>query len=204
MQSYDWASWLAEYNRELFAQLDRDPPPSDALRYADVDDTVLRSRWLGYSGATDQQLAHVESHLGVLLPPSYRAFLQVSNGWRQPEQFIPRLWSTNDIAWFHVRHQSTIDIWTSNYVEIISDDEYYVYGDGQDSTSLRVEYLKTALEISQQEYAGMAIYLLNPQVITDAGEWEAWVFAHWLPGANRYPSFWDLMQAERAIANMRA
>jgi hypothetical protein len=26
-----------------------------------------------------------------------------------------------------------------------------------------------------------------------SGEWEAWYFAPWMPGANRYRSFWDLM-----------
>jgi hypothetical protein len=29
------------------------------------------------------------------------------------------------------------------------------------------------------------------------GEWEALYFAHWIPGAERYSSFWELMQAER-------
>lgn len=38
-----------------------------------------------------------------------------------------------------------------------------------------------------------AVYLLNPQVLTEDGEWEAWSFAAWLPGAVRFPSFWDLI-----------
>ena len=41
-----------------------------------------------------------------------------------------------------------------------------------------------------------AIYLLNPKVVTPDGEWEAWFFANWLPGAARYRSFVELMQAE--------
>lgn len=40
------------------------------------------------------------------------------------------------------------------------------------------------------------VYLLNPRVVTPDGEWEAWYFAHWLPGAVRYRSFWDLMNDE--------
>jgi hypothetical protein len=39
--------------------------------------------------------------------------------------------------------------------------------------------------------------LLNPNIVTPDGEWEALYFAHWIPGADRYPSFWELMQAER-------
>lgn len=45
-----------------------------------------------------------------------------------------------------------------------------------------------------------AIYVLNPQIVTPEGEWEAWLFADWLPGAARYRSFQDLMQAEYAQA----
>ncbi|MER6977287.1 hypothetical protein [Streptomyces carpinensis] len=40
------------------------------------------------------------------------------------------------------------------------------------------------------------VYLLNPCVVTSDGEWEAWYLAHWLPGAVRYRSFWDLMNDE--------
>jgi hypothetical protein len=56
--------------------------------------------------------------------------------------------------------------------------------------------LRTALEIS--DWGDSAICLLNPQVVTPEGDWEAWFFANWLPGANRYRSFWELMQAEYA------
>ena len=41
-----------------------------------------------------------------------------------------------------------------------------------------------------------SIYLLNPQVVTAAGEWEAWFLADYLGGADRYPSFQALMEAE--------
>lgn len=44
--------------------------------------------------------------------------------------------------------------------------------------------------------SGSGLYLLNPRIVTAEGEWEAWFFAHWLPGANRYRSFWELMQGE--------
>ena len=50
------------------------------------------------------------------------------------------------------------------------------------------------LEISDE--SDSAIYLLNPEVVTAEGEWEAWLFANWLPGASRYRSFAELMEAE--------
>ncbi len=54
--------------------------------------------------------------------------------------------------------------------------------------------LATAIEISD---VADGVLLLNPQVVSDDGEMDAWFFAAWLPGATRYPSFWELMQGER-------
>jgi hypothetical protein len=34
-------------------------------------------------------------------------------------------------------------------------------------------------------------------VVFADGEWEAWFFANWLPGASRYRSFAEMMEAER-------
>ena len=43
------------------------------------------------------------------------------------------------------------------------------------------------------------IYVLNPLVVAPDGEWEAWRFANWIPGAERFPSFELLMRAEHAL-----
>jgi HEAT repeat protein len=40
------------------------------------------------------------------------------------------------------------------------------------------------------------MYLLNPMVVTEDCEWEAWLSADWLPGVIRYPSFAHLMLDE--------
>jgi hypothetical protein len=167
---------------------------------------VIESGWFGYPGATEEQIAQAEARLGTALPPSYRAFLTITNGWRQTTPFINRLWSTEEIDWFNVRHQKWLDALleksgylstpsdTNSSAPSIPDEEYFVYGDEQDCSKIRVEYLQTALEISQRGEA--AIYLLNPQIVTETGEWEAWFLGDWLPGADRYRSFQDMMQAE--------
>ncbi len=51
------------------------------------------------------------------------------------------------------------------------------------------------LEIS--DVGDSAIYLLNPQIVTADGEWQAWLFSNWNPGAVRHRSFQELMVAER-------
>jgi hypothetical protein len=41
----------------------------------------------------------------------------------------------------------------------------------------------------------MRLLLLNPAKVDAAGEFEAWDFAPWYPGAYRYPSFGHLLAA---------
>ncbi|MDP9310171.1 MAG: SMI1/KNR4 family protein [Chloroflexota bacterium] len=181
MVSFDWEHWLMHWNTLLFEHFQPDAYGPDYLTKADLSPEVLATGWFGYPPATPAQLATTEARLGIALPPSYRAFLQTSNGWRQPGWFVSRLWAVDNVEWFHVRHQHDwIEPWR------IGEEEYAVDGEAQT--------LRTALEIS--DVGDAAVYLLNPHVITADNEWEAWFFASWVPGSIRYPSFWDLMQAE--------
>jgi len=199
MSSFDWESFLKRWSQETIDAIghDRNELPPE----------VLKSGWLGYPGATEQQITRVEARLGTILPPSYHAFLKITNGWRQTSLFSNKLWSIDDIKWFAVRHQAWIDaFWKKSEhppsesfnakapSPSIADVDYFVYGNEQDCSKIRVEYLQAALEISQ--HGDGAIYLLNPQVVTPDGEWEAWFFGDWLPGVDRYRSFQDMMQAE--------
>jgi hypothetical protein len=192
MPIYDWRPFLSRWSREALAA---DPATPGYDRAAPAP-----PGWLGAPGATEAQLAALEARLGAALPPSYRAFLQVSNGWGRTTPFIDHLWSSEEVDWFAVRNQDWVDAWTGAYsyageaLPTVPDATYLQYGEDQDCALLRLEYLQSALEIS--ETGDSAIYLLNPQIVTPAGEWEAWFFATWLPGARRYPSFWELMQGE--------
>jgi hypothetical protein len=57
-----------------------------------------------------------------------------------------------------------------------------------------LQELASALDIS--DVGDVAIYVLNPKATTLEGEWEAWFFSNWNPGAARHRSFWDLLLAE--------
>jgi hypothetical protein len=183
MIRYDWRPFLAQWSAALVN--------SSVAEYVEIPE----SGWMGYPPASDEQIRAAEQRLGTTLPPSYREFLQVTNGWRTTGDFIDRLWSAEEIAWFSVRNQSWIDAWNDPQYAgpAVSEAEHRTYGPEQDSAVFRAEYLKTTLEIS--DIGDSAILLLNPQVITEDGEWEAWMLANWLPGASRYRSFWDLMHA---------
>ncbi len=205
MSAFDWESFLQQWSQAILEAM-----TEEQLSYLPPD--VITTGWLGYPGATEQQLAQVEAQLRMPLPPSYRDFLKVSNGWRQTTPFIHKLWSTEGIALFASRHLKWIEAFTETHESThfsfdqaeeldelweplsIADADYFTYGEEQDCSQVRVEYLKTAIEIS--DVGESAIYLLNPQVVTETGEWEAWFFADWLPGADRYRSFQDMMAAE--------
>jgi hypothetical protein len=181
----DWDPLLREFSREMI----EDPQIRQRLPAE-----VLRSGWLGFEGASEEQIRATETRLNVELPNSYREFLKVSDGWRNLGAFIYKMWPTTEVEWFSVRNQEWIDAYAADESPRISDEEYFVYGDGQDSITFRPEYLQSALEIS--DTGDSTIVLLNPRVVSADGEWEAWVFANWYPGARRYRSFHELVQEE--------
>jgi SMI1 / KNR4 family (SUKH-1) len=193
MAGYAWRELLTRWSRELL-----DCPEIAAA----LPPGVVQSGWLGYPPASETQITLAEERLHTRLPPSYREFLQVTNGWRQAGLFIERIWSVEDVDWYAARHQDLIDAWRTGevyYPDVRppSDAEYLVYGAAQDPTSLLSEYLQTALEIS--DIGDAAVYLLNPKIVAPDGDWEAWFHATWLPGARRYRSFYEMIQAEREL-----
>lgn len=166
----------------------------------DVPAEVVRSGCLGYPGATEEQLAQLEARLGARMPPSYRAFLSTTNGWWQPTGYDDQyqFWSTEQVEWLAVRHQEWIDDWLSGWHALdpaplhVPDDEYFVYGPQQSPAALREEYFSSLLEVSA-EGEHSSIYVLNPQIVTPEGEWEAWYWDH--EEITRYRSFLEMLKA---------
>lgn len=197
MSSFNWLVFLTRWSQDILQSKDCQHLQADPQPQA----------WLGYPGATEDQLQAAEARLGKQLPPSYRAFLKVSNGWQETTPFVQDLGSSGEITWFATKYPDWLNRWMQRYrshsflpthevsdTAYVSDQDYFTYGAPQDCRHLRMEYLRKTLAISAVNDA--AIYLLNPEVVTEDGEWEAWFLADWLPGADRYPSFQALMEAE--------
>ena len=180
----EWGTWLQRWNRELLARFD--PTEQNAFVDPQVTPAVLASGWLGSSGVSEEHLAELEARLGMSLPPSYRSFLQVSNGFLQPGVIVPRLLAADEVAWLRDVDPDTVEAWT----HAASQTDCPAGSDGFE------QYLPTTLQVSACETVGTAMYLLNPGVMSAEDEWEAFFFAHWVPGVRRFPSFWALMQAE--------
>lgn len=204
MSSFNWLAFLTQWSQDILnsRQMNSRQTPNT---HSVTDEA--QKHWLGYPGASEDQIKAAEVRLGKKLPPSYRAFLKVSNGWQETTPFIQDLGSTEEINWFAIQHSDWLKQWIQLYhtappahangataVLQVSDQDYFIYGESQDCRKLRINYLKKTLTISGVKDA--SVYLLNPEVVTEDGEWEAWFLADWLPGADRYPSFQELMQAE--------
>jgi HEAT repeat protein len=180
--------------------------------------TVLRP------GASEEEIAALEERLGVGLPPSYRAFLGISNGaWAQtgwgvaarqerpedPEQELGFL-DASRVGWFRDRDPRYLDSWAYSDEFFQEDDspahyafsrrvpevEYLDHEREQDSVQAKGGHLRYALQVSG-DVDGYTI-LLNPLVVDGDGEWEAWDFGSKTPGAIRYRSFAALFAADLA------
>jgi hypothetical protein len=151
-----------------------------------------QTQWLGADPASLEAIAEAEDRLEHRLPPSYRAFLQVSNGFGPVSVFVHRLRPVKQIEWFSNENPEALQIWleTEFENEDASGANDRMYGDYQPPA--RLSHLKNALQISD-DFEGSVI-LLIPQVVDLEGEWETWHFAPWLAGAHRFPSFHDFME----------
>jgi hypothetical protein len=183
MGDFQWGPFLKQWSQAILASPDHESLGLPA--------EVIESSWLGLPGATDDQIKAAEARLGVDLPPSYRAFLKVTNGWRFTGGFAKRLLPVEEIDWLRVQYQEWIKVWMQPWDAI----------EWPGATTMPLEpgepdyrHLTDTLAIS--EAGDGAIFLLNPKVMTPTGEWEAWFFADWVPGADSYASFWDMLQGQ--------
>ena len=178
MATVDWVAWLADFNRELIERLDLGEPSS--FRDPRVTAGLIAAGWLGSPPAGEELLATAEARLGTRLPPSYRSFLAVSNGFLQPDLIVPRLRPADEIGWYGDIEPESVAIWA----------EFAEPGEP-------IGRLAGCLQVSDAELVGDAVYLLDPTRRAGDGEWDAYFFASWVPGVERYPSFHALMEAQR-------
>lgn len=166
-----------------------------------VDRKFVDAQWLGYPPATAEAIAENEDRLGVKLPPSYRAFLSITDGWVYPGNdmdFPGKLRSVEELEWANDSDASVVRAFADAYYEMSTPDEqYFVYGPDQDPVHIRAEYFGHCIVVSEETEGG--VYLLNRAVQTDDGEWEAWHLSSELPGAYRSRSFEELIRQQHAL-----
>jgi hypothetical protein len=181
-------------------------------RSDDLPSLIARTGTVLRDGAPAEVIDALEARLGTRLPPSYRAFLERSDGaFAQPGWGIITSYRRDEgcerdtglglldcsrVGWFRDRERSYVDIWADTPAEIAEDgthsgyrsipeQQYLDHERHRDSVHLKSGHVRYALQISS-DIDGYTI-LLNPLVVGPRDEWEAWDFGSKLPGAIPVP-----------------
>ncbi|GLY32188.1 SMI1/KNR4 family protein [Kineosporia sp. NBRC 101731] len=168
-----WRLYLAEYSVEVLESADENAN-------LEISDQQRANRWLGFDGADADRLAELERHLGAGLPPSYRAFLAVSDGWLHLGPFLWIMRTTGEVGWVRDTDQRLHKILQRE----------------QDGST---ELANRALLISKEGDA--QYWVLDSGDVSADGERAAYSWASWYPGlSDRFESFAALVDHERASA----
>ena len=116
MALHDWKRLLTDWNKLVF---------SCELEFF-IESEVADKRWLGNPPATDAEIAALESRLGLTLPPSYRDFLQFSNGWNGTEETpaVPKLLPADEVDRFSRLSPYELNSWQVIMGNTISPEDY--------------------------------------------------------------------------------
>jgi len=162
----------------------------------------------GQPPATEREIREAEVRLGVTLPPSYRSFLLISNGWRPFDRFEECLFSVQQIDRFRICDPEDFASFESDHERILrifgdelfsaSDEVYLDYAN--DERAIRRQYYGDSLLIGASwEGYGTKLrreghaFLLNPHIVFPNGEWETIYAAR--PAYNqRFRSFREFVE----------
>lgn len=182
----DWAAPLARLNSILIS--------TNRWR-GEIPPEVLSSGWCGAPAASEEDIGRVESRIGLRLPPSYRSFLRVSNGWRPFNSFIERLLPVQEIERYETADPEDSILIQSTYKEDnLTDEQYLDYEAPHHNSGLRTRYYPSSFMVGTKwKTGGGELVLLNPNIVPAEGEWETIFFANWIPGNQRFRSFYDFV-----------
>ncbi|MFF1381315.1 SMI1/KNR4 family protein [Streptomyces sp. NPDC058308] len=181
--SDDWRSFLVRWSQEWADAQDPGPalgPTADEGHLRDEE--PLRTRWLGFPPAPEEKIRVLEKRLGCRLPPSYRSFLAVSDGWRHAGGFVWLLAGTDEARW----HEDEGEL--SEFFPGELDD------DSTPEEALLAGMWARALRLSVESDA--VHVLLDPGDVDDSGEWAVYSYASWRASPpERHASFRTFMEA---------
>ena len=152
---------------------------------------------MGFPAASPIEIQTAETRLGIRLPPSYREFLEVSDGWRTTGYFLDRLWPVTEVQRLSDRNAMMVNalMESDEKAEPLTDEAYRAYGPGLHQPP-RMKYLNNAIELGNCD-SGEIYCLLNPEVGFTDREFEIWHF-DLEDLSRRFPSFWEFMQDEHS------
>ncbi|MFD9947813.1 SMI1/KNR4 family protein [Nonomuraea sp. NPDC059023] len=161
------------------------------------ESSLYPTEWLGAAPVGEVELLRHEERLGHRLPPSYREFLRVSNGWDVNSFTSVHLLPIAEVGWTRDVDPHLAATWgppADSPIPELPDDYFFDYDAPQDRDFFEVgDYLPHTLCISENVEG--SVYLLNPYIVTSGNEWEAW-YLDSLYGldAIRFRSFWHMIE----------
>ncbi|MFD7704366.1 SMI1/KNR4 family protein [Streptomyces caelestis] len=171
---FDWQRFLRRWQEEWV------PGEDDAVELAEGG-TTLADLALSAPPAAEAEIAAAEERLGTRLPPSYRRFLGVSNGWRLDGGSVYRLGAAHEIDWFGDPFDMT-PAYRQGLTERSTEQEVLLAG-----------MWRRALQLETD--SDMSHALLDPGDTDEDGEWALYVYKGWSGEfPDRYPSFRAYMQ----------
>ncbi|WP_343233975.1 SMI1/KNR4 family protein [Streptomyces sp. CdTB01] len=170
--SEDWRSFLQRWSEEWADAQEPRAGEGEDVR----DEEPRRARWLGFPPASEERIQALEARLGHRLPPSYRTFLAVSDGWRHAGGFVWLLAGSDRIR----PHEDAAGL-----------SEYFP---GEPDEPLSAGMWQRALQLDVESDA--MYVLLDPGDVDDTGEWAVYTWASWRASPpERYASFRAFMEA---------
>ncbi|MER7480687.1 SMI1/KNR4 family protein [Streptomyces sp. NPDC126510] len=168
--AFDWRSFLLRWSGEWADSL-----PEDETRGAD-DEAALQARWLGFPPASEERIAAMEERLGRRMPPSYRQFLAVTDGWRHAGGFVWLLAGTESARW----HANASGL---SYMF-----EEHLDEDAGPEERREADIWRRGLQLDVESDA--TYVLMDPEDVDEDGEWAVYTWASWRAASpERHASF---------------
>ncbi|MEU3602636.1 SMI1/KNR4 family protein [Streptomyces sp. NPDC006798] len=157
--TFDWRGFLLEWSGEWADSLvDDDPRDED-------EEAARQARWLGFPPASEERITALERRTGLRLPPSYRSFLRVSDGWQHAGGFVRLLAGTD-----HIRCHDD----ESGLAEMF---EEYLDEDAGPEERRGVDVWRRGLQLDVQ--SDCTYVLMDPEDVAENDEWAVYTWASW-------------------------
>lgn len=157
--AFDWRSFLLTWSGEWADSL------LDGETRGEGNEAARRARWLGFPAASEERIAAMEERLGRQMPPSYREFLKVSDGWRHAGGFVSLLAGTEDAHW-HNNASGLADMF-----------EEHLREDAGPEERREADIWRRGLQLDV--VSDITHVLLAPEDVDENGEWAVYTWASW-------------------------
>ncbi|MFI0266956.1 SMI1/KNR4 family protein [Streptomyces luteogriseus] len=157
--AFDWRSFLLGWSEEWADSLSDDDTRSED------DEAARQARRLGFPPASEERIAAMEKRLGRRMPPSYREFLKISDGWRHAGGFVWLLAGTADARW-HNDESGLGDMF-----------EEYLDEDAGPEERHEADLWRRGLQLDVESDA--TYVLMDPDDVDEDGEWAVYTWASW-------------------------